>query len=134
MKKTYTLMAVIGALFMASNAWATPATDGLFARYKSQGAPGFDAERGKKNWTKRVKSEGGEMMSCTTCHGDDLTKPGKHNKTSKVIQPMAPSANPERLTDAKKVEKWFKRNCNDAWGRECTAQEKGDFLKFLLAK
>lgn len=134
MKKMCTLMAVIGALLMASNAWATPATDGLFARYKSQGASGFDAERGKKNWIKQVKSEGGEMMSCTTCHGDDLTKQGKHNKTSKVIQPMAPSVNPERLTDAKKVEKWFKRNCNDAWGRECTAQEKGDFLKFLLTK
>jgi hypothetical protein len=134
MKKSYTLMAVIGALLMASNAWATPATDELFARYKSQGASGFDAERGKKNWTKQVKGEEGEMMSCTTCHGDDLTKPGKHHKTSKVIQPMAPSANPERFTDAKKVEKWFKRNCNDVWARECTAQEKGDFLKFLLAK
>ncbi len=125
---------VIGVLFMASTAWATPATDELFARYKSEGATGFDAERGSKNWTKESKGEGGETMSCTTCHGDDLSKQGKHHKTGKVIQPMAPSANAERLTDVKKIEKWFKRNCNDAWGRECTAQEKGDFLKFLLNK
>jgi len=29
---------------------------------------------------------------------------------------------------------WFKRNCNDAWGRDCTAQEKADFLAFMLAQ
>ncbi|MBI5437667.1 MAG: DUF1924 domain-containing protein [Nitrosomonadales bacterium] len=134
MKKLCASMAVIGALFMASTARATPATDELFARYKSEGATGFDAERGNKNWVKESKVEGGEMMSCTTCHGDDLSKQGKHHKTGKVIQPMAPSANTERFTDVKKIEKWFKRNCSDAWGRECTAQEKGDFLKFLLTK
>jgi hypothetical protein len=47
---------------------------------------------------------------------------------------MAPSANKERFTDVKKIEKWFKRNCNDVLARECTAQEKGDFLKYLLSK
>ncbi len=134
MKKLYMLMALIGALLVASAASATPATDELFARYKSEGAAGFDAERGKKNWTKEVKGEDGEMMSCTACHGEDLTKQGHHHKTHKVIEPMAPSVNAERFTDTKKIEKWFKRNCNDAWGRECTAQEKGDFLKFLLSK
>ena len=134
MKSLYTLIALIGALFMVSNASASPATDQLFATYKSAGATSFDAERGSKNWTKEVKNKDGDMMSCTSCHGDDLTKEGKHHKTKKVIKPMAPSANAERLTDVKKIEKWFKRNCNDAWGRECTAQEKGDFLKFLSSK
>lgn len=134
MKTILALTALIGSLLAASIAWATPATDELFARYKSEGANSFDAERGKKDWTKEVKNGSGEMMSCGSCHGPDLTKPGKHHKTGKVIEPMAPSVNPERLTDAKKIEKWFKRNCNDAWGRECTAQEKGDVLKFLLSK
>ena len=32
----------------------------------------------------------------------------------------------------KKVAKWFKRNCNDVLDRECTAQEKGDVLSYLL--
>ncbi|ADE11560.1 DUF1924 domain-containing protein [Sideroxydans lithotrophicus] len=134
MKPLFTLMALIGTLVMASAASATPASDELFARYKSEGASGFDAERGKADWAKEGKVEDGVKMNCSTCHGDDLRKPGKHKKTGKVIEPMAPSVNPERFTDAKKIEKWFKRNCNDAWGRECTAQEKGDVLKFLLSK
>lgn len=134
MKPFATLMILAVTLLVATAASATPATDELFARYKSEGASGFDAEHGRKDWLKEGKESDGKKMNCTTCHGDDLGKPGKHHKTGKVIEAMAPSANPERFTDAKKIEKWFKRNCNDAWGRECTAQEKGDVLKFLLSK
>ncbi|HEY5995031.1 MAG TPA: DUF1924 domain-containing protein [Gallionellaceae bacterium] len=128
------ILMMVCLLIAAPVALATPATDELFARYKSEGAAGFDAERGGKAWAKENKGEEGEMMSCSTCHGKDLGKEGKHHKTGKVIQPMAPSANKERFTDAKKIEKWFKRNCNDVLARECTAQEKGDFLKYLLSK
>ncbi len=120
------------SLAASSMAVATPATDALFAQYKAAGATSFSAEHGKQNWTKEVVSKEGEKRSCTTCHDADLTKPGKHNTTKKVIEPMAPSVNAERYTDQKKIEKWFKRNCEWAWGRECTAQEKGDFLKFLM--
>jgi hypothetical protein len=134
MKSIFTLMALMVALFTATAASATPATDELFAKFKSEGAGSFSAEQGKKDWTKESKGEGGEILSCTTCHGDDLSKDGKHHKTGKLIKAMAPSANAERFTDAKKIEKWFKRNCNDVWSRECTAQEKGDILKFLLSK
>lgn len=134
MKKLYTAMLLLGALFAASAASATPATDEMFAKFKSEGATGFDAERGGKAWAKESKGGDGEMMSCSTCHGKDLSREGKHHKTGKVIAPMAPSVNKERFTEVKKMEKWFKRNCNDVLGRECTAQEKGDFLKFLLSK
>jgi hypothetical protein len=51
-----------------------------------------------------------------------------------MLKPMAPAANPKRLTDAANVEKWFKRNCNDVLKRACTAQEKGDFMAYLLSK
>jgi hypothetical protein len=44
---------------------------------------------------------------------------------------LAPSAQSDRFSDPEKVEKWFKRNCTWTWGRECTAQEKGDFLAYL---
>ncbi len=44
---------------------------------------------------------------------------------------MSPSAYPERLTDSKKVNKWFKRNCKWTYGRECTAQEKSNFLVYI---
>jgi Domain of unknown function (DUF1924) len=135
MKKLYvSIMVLAGALSASFNASATTATDELFAHYKAAGAKSFDAERGRKNWTSEFKAENGEMISCTACHGNDLAKTGKHRKTGKVIEPMAPSVNKERFTDAKKIEKWFKRNCNDVRGRECTAQEKGDILKFLLSK
>lgn len=120
------------SLAIAPLASATPATDAEFAQFKSEGAVKFSAETGKQNWSKEVASKEGDKRSCTTCHDADLTKPGKHNKTKKVIEPMAPSVNAERYTDQKKIEKWFKRNCEWTWGRECTAQEKGDLLKFLM--
>lgn len=132
--KLHKILMTTGLLLATTAALATPATDELFAKYKSEGAAGFDAERGAKAWVKEAKGEEGEMMSCSTCHGKDLGKEGKHHKTNKVIQPMAPSVNKERFTEVKKIEKWFKRNCNDVLARECTAQEKGDFLKFLLGK
>ncbi len=123
---------LLSSLMIATPAaWATPATDALFAQYKSEGASNFDAEQGKKAWAKEVKNEEGDVQSCSTCHGTDLTKSGKHAKTKKVIGPMAPSVNAERYTDEKKIEKWFKRNCKEVWGRECTPQEKGNFLKYL---
>ncbi len=131
MKKIQALV-FCAAVAASSAALATPATDAEFAQFKSEGASNFSAEHGKQNWTKEVASKEGEKRSCTTCHNEDLTKPGKHNTTKKVIEPMAPSVNAERYTDQKKIEKWFKRNCEWTWGRECTAQEKGDFLKFLM--
>ncbi len=114
-------------------AMATPATDAEFAQFKAAGAASFSAERGKQGWNKEVVSKEGDKRSCTTCHGTDLTKSGKHATTKKVIDPMAASANPDRYKDQKKIEKWFKRNCEWAWGRECTPQEKGDFLRYLLS-
>ncbi len=128
----YKFALIFCALVASPLAQATPATDAEFAQFKSEGASNFSAEHGTQNWTKEVVSKDGEKRSCTTCHNEDLTKPGKHNTTKKVIEPMAPSVNAERYTDQKKIEKWFKRNCEWAWGRECTAQEKGDFLKFLM--
>jgi hypothetical protein len=122
------------ALFVSTAAFATPASDALLASYKAAGAGKADAAKGKADWTKEAKGEEGQMMSCSTCHGADLSKSGEHHKTHKVIKPMAPSANAERFTDEKKIEKWFKRNCKDVLGRECSAQEKTDFLTFLLAQ
>lgn len=133
MKTLHTLM-IVGALALSGTAHATPATDALLAKYKAEGVTKIDAAKGKADWTKSGKGEDGEAISCSSCHGTDFSKAGKHHKTHKVIEPMSPRANAERFTDEKKIEKWFKRNCNDAWGRECTAQEKADFLTFLLAQ
>jgi hypothetical protein len=48
------------------------------------------------------------------------------------VAPLAPTAHPERFTDRREVEKWFNRNCKQVIGRECTAEEKGNFLTYLL--
>ena len=88
----------------------------------------FSAQRGAEFY--KVK-HGGDW-SCSSCHTDDPTAEGKHAKSDKLIKPLAPSVNSERFTKLKKIKKWFRRNCNDVLDRECTAQEKGDFLAYLL--
>ena len=61
------------------------------------------------------------------------TGQGKHASTGKAIAPMAPAANPKAFTDAAKVDKWFRRNCNDVLERECTPAEKADVLAYLIS-
>ena len=78
-------------------------------------------------------SKHGREWSCSSCHTADPTVLGKHVKTGKVIEPMAPAANPERFTDTAKTEKWFRRNCGDVLGRECTPEEKADALTWLAS-
>ncbi len=75
----------------------------------------------------------GKDWSCSSCHGMPPTAEGKHAVTKKTIKPMAPAFNSERFTDESKVEKWFKRNCNDVLGRECNASEKADVLAYLAS-
>jgi hypothetical protein len=47
---------------------------------------------------------------------------------------MAPSVNAARLTDQAKIVKWLHRNCKWTLGRECTPQEKGDFLTYIRSR
>ena len=86
----------------------------------------FSAQRGSTIWHRQQ-----EGRACTRCHLESVHSKGRHERTGKVIEPMAPSVNAERLTEAKKMDKWFLRNCKWTLGRECTAQEKGDVLTWL---
>ena len=88
----------------------------------------FSAADGQKFYNAKT----GEL-SCSSCHTDSPKAMGKHAKTGKEIQPMAPAVNAKRFTDAANVEKWFKRNCNDVLARACSAQEKGNFIAYLLS-
>ena len=99
------------------------------ARTGEPGFAGFSAQRGREFFTSR---HGGDW-SCASCHTDNPLSPGKHARTGKDIAPLAPGANPQRFTDAAKVEKWFKRNCGDVLNRACTTQEKGDVLEYLIS-
>ncbi len=119
----------------ANSAFAeTPA--GIVSGYAAEAAkatPGFapSAKRGQSFFT-REWGVSQKMPNCTVCHGRNLKVDGKHVITDKRISPFAPAANPERFTSSAKVEKWFKRNCNEVVGRECTAAEKADFVQFVI--
>ncbi|MCB1640018.1 MAG: DUF1924 domain-containing protein [Thiothrix sp.] len=99
------------------------------ARAADRAFGGFSAARGELFFN----STHGHDWSCSSCHTTQPIQPGKHAKTGKSIDPLSPNANAERFTRSRKVEKWFRRNCNDVLGRECTALEKGDVLTFLMA-
>jgi len=106
--------------------------DEQLAAYRASGAGPFNAQKGEQLWRQEVmNAKDGRTRSCTTCHGNNLRSTGKHIKTGKVIEPLSPAVNAERLSSAKKIRKWFKRNCKWTWGRECTPQEKGDLLSFM---
>lgn len=111
----------------------TPAS--LVSEYAAEAAktsPGFSpsAKRGQ-NFFINEWGVSQKMSNCTTCHGKNLKADGKHVVTEKRIAPFSPAANPERFTSSAKVEKWFKRNCTEVVGRECTAAEKADFIQFV---
>ncbi|BBI99310.1 cytochrome c-type protein SHP [Ferrigenium kumadai] len=127
-KLCITLMLLAGA----STAMAETPKD-ILSAYSAEAGSGYvpSAERGKslflKDW-----GVSKDMPSCAACHTKDINAAGKHVTTGKTIEPLAPAVNPERFTSAKKVAKWFKRNCNDVIGRECTAAEKADFIQFAI--
>lgn len=132
--KSYVYL-LAGVLLLQSPAlFAASAAEQLMAKWQADAEQPFSVERGKLAWSQEHKTAKGESRSCTNCHHTDLTKPGEHIKTKKTIEPMAPSVNPERFTDTKKINKWLLRNCKWTLGRKCTAQEKGDFLAYLLAQ
>jgi hypothetical protein len=114
------------ALLLAVAHAAEPAH--VLAGYTAQAGVPADPARGQKLFTTR---QGGEW-SCASCHGAVPTRTEKHASTGKSIAPLAPAFNPERFTDPAKVEKWFRRNCNDVAGRACTAAEKADVLSWLM--
>jgi hypothetical protein len=129
MKRTH--IAAMSILLLPPLAAANP-VDLMLQEYRQQGASGFDAQRGRTMWSQEfVDAETHLERSCETCHSANLAQSGRHAKTNKIIEPLAPSANPERLTDTRQMKKWLKRNCKWTLGRECTPQEKGDFLVYL---
>ena len=119
---------VIAAALFASNTFAETPRDFLTRFEKESGAPA-SAERGARFFAAK---QGGEW-SCASCHTERPTQTGRHAKTDKAITPLAPAANVERFTDAAKVDKWFRRNCNDTLNRVCSAQEKADVMAWLLS-
>ena len=99
------------------------------AAYSAQSGQAPQSIRGQEFFT----SKHGHEWACASCHTAKPTVEGKHASTGKPIRPLAPAANPERFADTAKTEKWFRRNCNDVVGRECSVAEKADVLAWLIA-
>ena len=110
--------------------------DDILARYAEQAQrlipafSGFSAERGQAFYNRSFAGGKAETPACTSCHGTDPRHSGQ-TLSGKAIDPVAVSTAPARYTDSLKVEKWFKRNCNEVLGRPCTVLEKGDWLTYV---
>jgi cytochrome c peroxidase len=102
------------------------------AKSKAKVEP-FSAEAGRQLYLKTRNWEGEEAPSCSACHTQDPKQQGTHASTKKPIKPLAPVANPERFTDAAKVEKNFAKHCQEIYTRDCDAAEKGNFLTYMMS-
>jgi uncharacterized membrane protein len=127
--KFFTLAAPLALSVFCASAQAQTSPAEQVAGYVATAGQPAQAARGQEFFT----TKHGKEWSCSTCHTAKPTVDGKHATTGKVIGPMAPAANAQRFTDAAKTEKWFRRNCNDVVGRECTPAEKADVITWLMS-
>ena len=152
MKRTYMLLTLAGCLVMpvqAENSRISPKqmevmkqllvdyekqakTEEAETKVKLDPKQPFSAEAGKQFYLKKQDWQGLDV-TCSLCHTDDPRKIGKHSDTKKPVQPLAPSANPKRFTDAKKVEKNFVEHCHDLFDRDCYGYEKGNYIAFMMS-
>lgn len=132
-RPTHRVWVAVIALVWASTATSADLVAGYVREVRQQN-PGFspDSQRGSAFFKRRF-AVNDKMPACTACHGDDMLKNGQHVITGKFIKAMAPAAEPSRLSDPAKVEKWFLRNCNEVVGRPCSAAEKADVAVWLMS-
>jgi cytochrome c553 len=122
-----------GMLLLSASAAAADTPAGFMVRYAQQAGVAvgtLSPARGEALYRSEHPGKNGAMQSCASCHTANPKQAGQ-TRVGKRIEPLAPAANPARFTDAAKVEKWFRRNCTDVLQRECSAQEKGDFIAWL---
>ena len=98
-------------LAMNGAASATETVNALLRDYSGGGSESFSARQGEQLWLQEQAGNDGKTRSCTSCHTTDPRQPGRHAVTGKAIGPLAPSVNPARLTERRKIEKWLVRNC-----------------------
>ena len=129
-KQGFAALLTVLAVSLSISAWAGDTTPAQQLAYWSAqaGVPG-NAQKGQTFFNTR---HGGEW-SCASCHGNPPIKPGQHASTGKDIAPLAPAANAQAFTSTARVDKWFRRNCKDVLGRECSAPEKADVLAYLVS-
>lgn len=118
------------ALLLAGPAAQAATPDELLAAYVAQAKAPASAQRGQTLFTTNFGRELG--FSCASCHGDVPVKAGRDQISEQPIRALAPAVNPQVFTDKAKSDTWFRQNCKDVVGRDCTAGEKADVLAWLL--
>jgi mono/diheme cytochrome c family protein len=98
-------------------------------RFSAEAARPGNVQAGQQFFLKKH----GNDWSCASCHGEVPVRSGRHASTGKVLEPLAPAVNAKSLTEGARVDKWFRRNCKDVLGRECSAGEKADVLAWLIS-
>ena len=122
-------LVVAGAYLLGLAAQAADTSAVLqLQRWQTEAGAPANAGRGKAFFTTRHGSD----LSCASCHGETPTAEARHASTGKTIAALAPAFNIERFTETAKVDKWFRRNCRDVLGRECSAGEKADVMAYLV--
>jgi hypothetical protein len=137
LSRLYGVLGFCSVFLVTGNGWAKGPPQFLAeyrtaARSEVPSFKEFSPAMGREFYLKEEVGRNGEKVSCSTCHTSNPKALGK-TRAGKAVRPMAIVSNPERFTDPAKVEKWFRRNCNDVLSRECTAIEKGNFLAFLMS-
>lgn len=101
---------------------------------------GLSPVDGKAFFTREViqfkgdPSTPGKAIACASCHTANPADPGKHIVTNKPIAPLSPTVNPKRFKSMADVERKFSKHCNEVVGSDCTAQEKGNYIAYLLTE
>lgn len=137
----------IAGAFAVATAFAVAGTaqaadiNSIIAGYSANPNPANGKALYEADFTGRQGPDGKvETPKCRSCHGNTPQQAGQ-TRTGKPIGPMAVSAgyrDPKsglpRFVDERKREKWFLRNCSGVLGRECTNQEKADFLAYMASQ
>jgi len=103
----------------------------VIAKNIDPASKGLSADDGKAFFNRELTIRG-KQIACHSCHTENPANPGKHIVTGKAIQPLAPAVNAKRFSNLDKVEKNFEKHCLDIIGRDCTAQEKANFIAYLI--
>jgi hypothetical protein len=90
------------------------------------------ADAGRAFYIKKVVVKG-KNLSCSACHTDNPAKQGKHNESGRILQPLAPAANPNRFSDRSKSERAFMMHCKDLYDKDCSPQDKANFMHYLVS-
>lgn len=108
------------------------------AKVVDPGYSGLSAAAGKVFFNRQLigfkGNNPGKAVACASCHTSNPADPGLHIVTNKPIKPLSPVVNPKRFSSIKNVEIKFTKHCNEVVGSDCTLQEKGNYIAYLLTE